>query len=108
MVWRGEEGVHQMSTSPVLQPLECGYKHTTSSILIRKAAVLGAGTMGSRIAAHLANAGLPVVLLDIAATSPRRSSIAGQAVEALKKGKPAAFYDPSTAARITVGNFEDD
>ena len=44
-----------------------GPKHP---ILIRKAAVLGAGTMGSRIAAHLANAGLPVVLLDIPGPEP--------------------------------------
>ena len=71
--------------------------------LIRKAAVLGAGTMGSRIAAHLANAGLPVVLLDIAP-----SAVAAQAIEALKKAKPAAFFDPSLAARLVPGNFEDD
>ena len=76
--------------------------------VIRKAAVLGAGTMGSRIAAHLANAGLPVVLLDIPAPSGARSAIASQALEALKKNKPAAFYDPAYAAHISVGNFDDD
>jgi len=76
--------------------------------LIRKAAVLGAGTMGSRIAAHLANAGLPVVLLDIPAEGAARSAIAVQALEALKKGKPAAFYDPPFAAHISTGNFDDD
>jgi 3-hydroxyacyl-CoA dehydrogenase len=70
------------------------------SALIRKAAVLGAGTMGSRIAAHLANAGLPVVLLDI--------PTAANPLEALKKIKPAAFFDVSLASRITVGNFDDD
>ena len=74
---------------------------TEASPLIRKAAVLGAGTMGSRIAAHLANAGLPVVLLDI----PRgEAAVAGRA---LKKSKPAAFFDPSIAAHITMGNFDD-
>jgi len=78
-----------------------------ASILIRKAAVLGAGTMGSRIAAHLANAGLPVVLLDIPMEGPARSGIAAQALEALKKSRPAAFYEPSLAGRITVGNFDD-
>jgi 3-hydroxyacyl-CoA dehydrogenase len=72
--------------------------------LIQKAAVLGAGTMGSRIAAHLANAGLPVVLLDIAAAKP----IAAQAVEALRKSKPAALFDASLAGRIVPGNFDDD
>src|ERR1039458_4590883 len=76
--------------------------------VIRKAAVLGAGTMGSRIAAHLANAGLPVVLLDIPAQAGARSAMASQALDALKKSKPAAFYDPAYAARVSVGNFDDD
>jgi len=79
-----------------------------SSVLIAKAAVLGAGTMGSRIAAHLANAGVDVVLLDLASEGPARSRIAAQALENLKKTKPAAFYDATTAARITTGNFDDD
>ncbi|HYK37671.1 3-hydroxyacyl-CoA dehydrogenase/enoyl-CoA hydratase family protein [Alloacidobacterium sp.] len=79
--------------------------------LIRRCAVLGAGTMGSRIAAHLANAGLPVVLLDIVpanADPAGRSRIAAQALQALLKSKPAAFYDKSSAGLITIGNFEDD
>jgi 3-hydroxyacyl-CoA dehydrogenase len=80
----------------------------TSSVLIRKAGVLGAGTMGSRIAAHFANAGLPVVLLDIASPQGPRSAVAAQALEALKKSKPAAFYEPGMASRIATGNFDDD
>ena len=76
--------------------------------LIQKVAVLGAGTMGARIAAHLANAGLPVVLLDLASEKGPRSAVALGALEALKKSKPAAFYDPSVAAHITPGNFDDD
>jgi 3-hydroxyacyl-CoA dehydrogenase len=76
--------------------------------MIRRAAVLGAGTMGSRIAAHLANAGLPVVLLDLASNEGQRNRIAWQAIEQLKKGKPAAFFDAADAARITLGNFDDD
>jgi 3-hydroxyacyl-CoA dehydrogenase len=80
-------------------------KHT---ILVRKAAVLGAGTMGSRIAAHLANAGLPVVLLDIPSEGAARSGIAAQSLENLKKSKPAAFFDAALAARIAIGNFDDD
>ncbi|HWD00563.1 MAG TPA: 3-hydroxyacyl-CoA dehydrogenase NAD-binding domain-containing protein [Candidatus Sulfopaludibacter sp.] len=91
-----------MIAEPVAKPASAG-----SSILIRKAAVLGAGTMGSRIAAHLANSGLPVVLLDIPMANEPRSGIAMQALEALKKSKPAAFYEPSLAGRITVGNFDD-
>src|SRR5262245_26947103 len=81
---------------------------TQGSLLIRKAAVLGAGTMGSRIAAHLANAGVPTVLLDIPAPNGPRNGIAAQALEALKKSKPAAFFDALYASRISIGNFDDD
>jgi 3-hydroxyacyl-CoA dehydrogenase len=77
--------------------------------LVRRAAVLGAGTMGSRIAAHLANAGIPVLLLDmIPVGEGDRNSLAKGALEALGKAKPAAFYDASLAALVTPGNFEDD
>jgi 3-hydroxyacyl-CoA dehydrogenase len=97
-----------MTSSSVVQQADSGPVHAAVSTLIRKAAVLGAGTMGSRIAAHLANAGIPVLLLDLASEGPARSSIAARSLEALKKGKPAAFYDPSLADRITAGNFDDD
>ena len=73
-------------------------------LLVRRAAVLGAGTMGSRIAAHLANAGIPVLLLDL----PPKNQIAVRALEALAKSKPAAFFEPSRAALITPGTFDDD
>ena len=82
---------------------------------IEKAAVLGAGTMGSRIAAHFANAGLPCILLDIvppnlAADAPagERNKIVRAGLEAAKKSKPAAFFTASLAERISIGNFEDD
>jgi len=78
-------------------------------LLVRRAAVLGAGTMGSRIAAHLANAGIPVLLLDmIPIGEGARSRLALSAIEALVKAKPAAFYEPSLAVLVTGGNFEDD
>ncbi|MCI0347978.1 MAG: 3-hydroxyacyl-CoA dehydrogenase NAD-binding domain-containing protein [Acidobacteriales bacterium] len=80
---------------------------------IQKVAVLGAGTMGARIAAHLANAGVPSYLLDIvprdAGNEPAaRNRIAAAGLEAAKKSKPAAFFDPSLARLVTIGNFEDD
>ena len=78
------------------------------SLLIRKAAVLGAGTMGARIAAHLANAGVDVVLLDLASNGAVRSTIAEKALEGLKKSKPAAFFDATVAGHIAPGNFDDD
>jgi 3-hydroxyacyl-CoA dehydrogenase len=65
--------------------------------------------MGSRIAAHLANAGIPVLLLDmVPAGEGSRSRLALAAIEALGKAKPAAFYEPSLAALLTPGNFDDD
>ena len=78
---------------------------------INKVAVLGAGTMGARIAAHFANAGVPSLLLDIVppdADGPARNKIAAAGLEATKKSKPAAFFEPSLARLVTIGNFEDD
>ena len=78
---------------------------------INKVAVLGAGTMGARIAAHFANAGVPSYLLDIVppdANGPARNKIAAAGLDAAKKSKPAAFMEPSLARFVTVGNFEDD
>src|SRR5580700_8982018 len=78
---------------------------------IHKVAVLGAGTMGARIAAHFANAGVPSYLLDIVppdADGATRNKIAAAGLEAARKSKPAAFMDPSLARLVTVGNFEDD
>jgi len=78
---------------------------------INKVAVLGAGTMGARIAAHFANAGVPSYLFDIVppdADGPARNKIAAAGLDAAKKSKPAAFMDPSLARIVTVGNFDDD
>ena len=78
---------------------------------IHKVAVLGAGTMGARIAAHFANAGVPSYLLDIVpadADTPARNKISTAGLDAAKKSKPAAFMDASLARLVTVGNFEDD
>src|SRR6202011_4204438 len=82
---------------------------------IEKAVVLGAGTMGSRIAAHFANAGLPCILLDIVppnlpadAPAAERNKIVRAGLEAAKKSKPAAFFTSALAERVAIGNFEDD
>ena len=71
--------------------------------------------MGSRIAAHVANAEIPVILLDIVppgtaadASRQQRSKFALAALDALKKAKPAAFYTVESGRLITPGNFEDD
>ena len=90
---------------------------------VEKAAVLGAGTMGAQIAAHLANAGVPTLLLDIAPkeltaeettkgltlqSKDVRNRIARNGLESAKKAKPAAFFTPDAAALVSVGNFDDD
>jgi len=78
---------------------------------INKVAILGAGTMGARIAAHFANAGVPSYLFDIVppdADAPARNKIAAAGLDAARKSKPAAFMDPSLARFVTVGNFDDD
>ena len=77
---------------------------------IDKVAVLGAGTMGARIAAHLANAGVPSYLMDIVppdADGEARNHIAASGLQSARKSKPAAFFDPSLAHLVTIGNFED-
>ena len=81
------------------------------TLRIQKAAVLGAGTMGARIAAHFVNAGLSCLLLDIVpkdAETAGRNKIVAAGLEAAKKSKPAAFFTPTLASRISIGNFEDD
>jgi 3-hydroxyacyl-CoA dehydrogenase len=65
--------------------------------------------MGSRIAAHLANAGIPALLLDMVPQGARsRNELAEKALANLAKAKPAAFYEASLATMLTAGNFEDD
>ncbi|WP_433945983.1 3-hydroxyacyl-CoA dehydrogenase/enoyl-CoA hydratase family protein [Paenibacillus sp. SN-8-1] len=93
------------------------------NLSIRKAAVIGSGIMGSQIAAHLANAGIKTLLLDIVpkalteeevgkglslAHPAVRSRLAASAIKKLTKINPAPFYDEAFAARITPGNLEDD
>ncbi len=76
---------------------------------IRKIAVLGAGVMGSGIAAHFSNAGIPVVLLDIVLPGASdRSAVAKGAVAKMLKSTPAPFMHKRNAKLITVGNLEDD
>src|SRR6476469_5508016 len=74
---------------------------------IAKLGVVGAGTMGSGIAALAASAGIPVVLLDIAGPEGDRSGPAKAGLERARKARPAAFMDPARAALITIGNLDD-
>jgi 3-hydroxyacyl-CoA dehydrogenase len=75
---------------------------------IRKVGVLGAGVMGAGIAAHITNAGVPVVLLDIVPEGAKnRNALAEDAVRKLLKADPAAFMHERNAKLITTGNIED-
>ena len=76
---------------------------------IQQAAVVGAGVMGAGIAAHLANAGIPVLLLDIVPEGAEsRSALAEGAVARLLKAEPAPFMWKRAARLVTPGNLEDD
>ena len=76
---------------------------------IRKVGVIGAGVMGTGIAAHMANAGLPVVLLDVVPDGANaRNVLSDTAVARLLKTNPAPLMHKRNARRIVTGNIEDD
>src|SRR5215203_7073877 len=77
---------------------------------IRRVAVLGAGTMGAAIAAHCANAGLEVDLLDIAPDEPDagKNDVVEAGFDRMKNARPAALMSGRVAERIRLGNFDDD
>jgi 3-hydroxyacyl-CoA dehydrogenase len=104
---------HVPTGSTSVQPDGKGAK--TALQRINKVAVLGAGTMGARIAAHFANAGIPCVLLDIVPPDAAQSSdkaarnkIVAAGLDAAVKSKPAAFFQKGLERLVTIGNFEDD
>jgi 3-hydroxyacyl-CoA dehydrogenase len=114
-----------MSHSAVSDPIQANsVKSVTSTnglagkgphARINKVAVLGAGTMGARIAAHFANAGIPCVLLDIvppdataSTDKAARNKIVNAGLEAAIKSKPAAFFEKGLDRLVKTGNFDDD
>jgi 3-hydroxyacyl-CoA dehydrogenase len=83
--------------------------------VVRKVGVIGSGVMGAGIAAHCANAGVRVTLLDIVprdlpadAKKAARNKVAADALANTVKAKPALFFHPSNARLVTVGNIDDD
>jgi 3-hydroxyacyl-CoA dehydrogenase len=76
------------------------------NFLIRRVAVLGAGVMGAQIAAHLANADVPVVLFDLAAKEGDKNGIVKKAIDGLKKLEPAPFADAGRVAHVDMANYE--
>ena len=77
------------------------------SYRIRKVAILGAGTMGAAIAAHCANAGLEVDLLDIAPDDEDKNAVVKSGFDRMQNARPAALMGDNVADRIRIGNFEE-
>ena len=75
---------------------------------IHKAVVIGAGTMGAAIAAHLANAGVPVTLLDIASKDGDKNKIVKDGWDRCLKAKPANLMSDELKTLVKLGNLEDD
>ena len=73
----------------------------------RTAAVLGAGVMGAQIAAHLANAGLTVHLLDLASLTGDKNDLVETAFKKAKKLSPPIFYTEKAAQRVILGNYDE-
>ena len=78
-----------------------------SRLIVRKAAVLGAGVMGAQIAAHLANAGVPVILYDLPAPEGDRNGIAKKALDGLKKLDPAPLASKAVLKYIDAANYDE-
>lgn len=83
-------------------------RSNSDSMIINRVAVLGAGVMGAQIAAHFANVGIPSLLFDLPKEGKDPSSIARQAIKALKKQKPEPLADPGFSSRISACNYNDD
>ena len=75
---------------------------------VKKVCVIGAGVMGAGIAAQVANAGVPVLLLDIVRNPADRNAVAAGALKQLQKAEPAAFMSRGAVKLVEVGNIEDD
>jgi len=78
-----------------------------SQLHVKKAAVLGAGVMGAQIAAHLANAGVPVILFDLAAKEGDKNGIVRKALDGLKKLDPAPLANRAVLKQIDAANYDE-
>ena len=78
-----------------------------NKLIVRKAAVLGAGVMGAQIAAHLANADVPVVLFDLPAKEGARNGIVNKALDGLKKLQPGPLASKGRLQHIDAANYEE-
>ena len=80
----------------------------SAPLMVRRAAVLGAGVMGAQIAAHLVNAGVPVLLFDLKSKEGGSNALASRAIDNLRKLDPAPLARGDLAAQIEPANYDDD
>ena len=78
-----------------------------NKLQVRKAAVLGAGVMGAQIAAHLANANVPVVLFDLPAREGDKNGVVKKALDGLKKLDPAPLSSKAKLKYIDAANYDE-
>ncbi len=90
------------------RPRDAGSGSGEGAILVRRAAVLGAGVMGAQIAAHLANANVKPLLFELAAEGPDKSASARKAIDGLAKLEPSPFATKSVAQQIEPANYDED
>src|SRR4051795_3222068 len=95
------------STKHTPQPSGRPAEAAPERLLVRKAAVLGAGVMGAQIAAHLANANVKPILFELAAEGKDRSANAKKAIENLAKLNPSPLATGSVVQQITPANYDE-
>ena len=99
-----ENAIDQLSRAEEVPKTRPGRRKMRS---LRRVAILGAGTMGARIAAHFANAGVPSLLMSRAKPEPNRNATALKAIADMGKQRPNAFFADDTFRLVKAGNFED-
>ena len=97
-------GYHAYSV--IFRPTDCSLM-SADRLLVRKAAVLGAGVMGAQIAAHLVNARIPTLLFELPAKEGDRNANAARAIENLRKLEPAPLALPEHAGQIRPANYDE-
>src|SRR5437764_2804600 len=95
------------STKPAAQPSGRPAENTPERLLVRKAAVLGAGVMGAQIAAHLANANVQPLLFELAAEGTDKSANAKKAIDGLAKLSPAPLATAAAQKQIVACNYDE-
>src|SRR4051795_7047288 len=95
------------STKHTPQPSGRPAEAAPERLLVRQAAVLGAGVMGAQIAAHLANANVKPILFELAAEGKDKSANARKAIDGLAKLNPSPLASASAGKQIVAANYDE-